>query len=205
MSKITSLVCLILLAGLNVFAQNAPAVGKDSLARQPRLTSSSLKKSEGAAMSSATDIVTNIYNSPELNTFYKVVKRAGLDQTFRSKGPITVFAPTNQAFANLSAGKLDSLQRPERKYDMIAFITYHALPGVVTSKDIVHQINSNKGLATLITLTGNKLMAKLDSNHNIVLIDENGGQSVISTFNLGQNNGLIHIVTGVLMPRFKNI
>lgn len=205
MKRIAFSVCLILLGSLTLFAQNTPVAKTDSLSKQPKLVSSSLRKTEGSAMLSSTDIVNNIYKSPELSTFYKLINLAQLDQTFRSQGPITIFAPTNQAFSAMSAGRLDSLQTPARRFDMIALITYHALPGIVKSKDIVHQINANKGLATFITLTGSKLMAKLDANHNIVLIDENGGESIISTFNLDQNNGLIHIVTAVLVPKFKNI
>jgi uncharacterized surface protein with fasciclin (FAS1) repeats len=205
MRKIGFSVFILAACVVNVFAQNTLPAKTDSLSKQSRLLGFTLKKAEGSAMSSAKDIVTNIYNSPELNAFYKVIKSQGIDQTFRSKGPITVFAPTNQAFAAMTPGKMDSLLKPARKYDMIALLTYHALAGIVTSKDIIRQINSNKGLATFITLTGSKLMARLDTNRNIVLIDENGGQSVISTFNLNQNNGMIHIVTGVLIPKFKNI
>lgn len=153
----------------------------------------------------ANDIVANIARSPELSTFYKALQAAGLDETFKSNGPITLFAPNNQAFYGSAAGKLDTLQRVDHKYDLITLITYHSLSGIVTVKDITHAINSNKGVATFITLTGSKLMAKFDANRNIVLVDENGGQSVISKFDLEQSNGLIHIITAVLIPRFKNL
>jgi uncharacterized surface protein with fasciclin (FAS1) repeats len=76
---------------------------------------------------------------------------------------------------------------------------------VIKAKDILHEISENNGTATFITLTGNKLMAKLDANRNIVLIDENGGQSVISKFDITQNNGVIHIINAVLIPKFKEI
>lgn len=119
---------------------------------------------------------------------------------------LTVFAPDNDAFAKLAPGKMDSLMfNTKRQPDLIALVTYHVIPGILKAKDIIHQIKANNGTATFITLTGNKLTAKLDANRNIVLIDENGGQSVISKFDIPQNNGIIHIVNAVLIPKSKEI
>jgi len=203
--KITILLTGLILNTGTLFAQTVAASKADSINNPPQLATATLKKAEGASMLPTNDIVANIAQSPELSAFYKIIQAAGLTETFKSKGPITVFAPNNSAFSGLLAGKLDTLQMADHKYDLIALITYHSLSGIVTANDITHAINSNKGLATFITITGNKLMAKFDSNRNIVLVDENGGQSVISTFDLEQSNGLIHIITAVLIPRFKNI
>ncbi len=156
-------------------------------------------------MLAANDIVTNISRSKELSTFYKIIQVVGLNETFKSKGPITVFVPNDQAFANLPPGKLDTLLKSGHKYDLIALITYHVIPGKITAKEIGRQINSNKGLATFITLTGSKLSAKLNADRNIILIDENGGQSIISRFDITQANGLVHIINSVLVPKFKNL
>lgn len=164
-----------------------------------------IRPNNGDAMMPANDIVTNIDKSKELSTFLKVMQLTGLVETLKSKGPITVFVPTDQAFAKLSQGKLDTLLMPGNKYNLIALVSYHALPGKITSKDIVHEINAHKGLATFITIAGSKLMAKLDDNRNLVLIDGNGRQSVISRFDIQQNNGLIHIIDTVLIPKFKDI
>ncbi len=200
--KYLSVICLICCS----HALSAQTPKTDSLVKQqPRLTSSSLKKTEGSGMSAKDDIVTNISHSPELSNFYKALQAAVLTETFKSKGPITVFAPNNNAFAGIPAGQLDTLFSIDHKYDLIATLTYHAIPGMITSKDIVHAINSNKGTATFTTLSGTKLMAKLDANRNILLIDENGGQSVISRFDLPQNNGLLFIINSLLIPKFKNI
>jgi uncharacterized surface protein with fasciclin (FAS1) repeats len=183
----------------------AQTLKSDSLTKQTHVSASSLKKTEGATMLATDDIVTNISRSADLSSFYKAIQAVGLIETFKSKGPITVFAPNDQAFMGTAAGKLDTLSRAEHKFDLIATLTYHAIAGIVTSKDIVHAINSNKGIATFITLGGNKLTAKLDANRNILLIDENGGQSVISRFDLAQSNGLLFIINAVLIPKFKNI
>jgi uncharacterized surface protein with fasciclin (FAS1) repeats len=175
------------------------------LAQNNKSPLSTLKKTGDSKMLPTNDIATNISKDTEYSTFYRVIQIGGLNETFKSKGPITVFAPNNQAFANLSKGKLDTLLMDDHKYDLIALTTYHALSGIVTARDIAHAISSGKGTATFITLTGSKLMAKLDTNHNIILVDENGGQSIVSKFDVKQDNGLIHLVNGVLIPKFKNI
>ena len=195
---IISLICF-------THALSAQTLKTDSLTKQQKLTSSFLKKTEGAAMSAKDDIVTNVSHSPELSIFYKALQNADLTETFKSKGPITVFAPNNQAFLGVMENKMDTLSRADHKYDLIALLTYHAIPGLMTSKDLVHAINSNKGIATFTTIGGAKLTAKLDGNRNILLIDENGGQSVISRFDLQQNNGVIFIINSLLVPKFKNI
>ncbi len=200
-------ICLIglLLFNYVLLAQNNTSPKIDSLTKLSKLTQSSLKKTTGPAMLPTNDIVTNISHDPEYSTFYRLIQIAGLSETFKSKGPITVFAPNNQAFANFSKGKLDTLLMEDRKYDLIALVTYHALAGIVKAKDIAHAISVGKGTASFITLTGNKLTAKLDTNHNIILVDENGGQSVVSKFNLKQDNGLLHLINGIVIPKFKSI
>jgi uncharacterized surface protein with fasciclin (FAS1) repeats len=204
MRKLVFLIGL-LLNGAVLLAQTTTTNTDSTVKQASKSSGSSLKKIEGATMLATNNIITNISTSPELSNFYKVIQATGLSETLTSQGPITVFAPNNQAFNNLTSGKLDTLLTPQRKYDLIAMITYHTLAGKVTSRDIVHQINTNKGLATFTTITGSKLMARLDTNRNIVLIDEHGGESVISKFDLEQSNGMIHIITGVLVPKFKTI
>ncbi|MFD2146647.1 fasciclin domain-containing protein [Mucilaginibacter antarcticus] len=177
----------------------------DSSAQPQTVKQLTLTKAEGALMLSTNDVVTNISRSPELSEFYKAIQNAGLEETFTSQGPITVFAPGNQAFNLLSKGKRDTLRRADQKYKLIALLTYHALPGAVTTKDIAHAIAENKGVAIFITLSGNKISARLDANRNIVLIDDNGGQSIINKFDVPQSNGLIHFINAVLVPKFKTI
>jgi uncharacterized surface protein with fasciclin (FAS1) repeats len=200
-------VCLIGLLLLNywVFAQTNTAQKTDLITALPKPLQLILKKTDGSTMLPTNDAVTNIEHSADLSTFYRLIQIAGLSETLKSKGPITVFAPNNQAFADLSKGKLDTLLMDANKYDLLALITYHAIPGIVTARDISHQISAGKGTATFITLTGSKLMAKLDTNRNIILVDENGRQSIINKFDIKQDNGLIHLINAVLIPKFKNI
>jgi uncharacterized surface protein with fasciclin (FAS1) repeats len=156
-------------------------------------------------MVSSNDIIENITLSKEYTTLVSVINDAGLTETFKSKGPITVFAPTNQAFEKLPQGKLDSLLQPSQKDYLSYLLAYHAIAGRLTAKDIAHKINSNNGEATFTTLAGSKITAKIDENRNIVLIDENGGESIISRFDVEQRNGLLDVVTAVLVPKPKAI
>jgi uncharacterized surface protein with fasciclin (FAS1) repeats len=160
---------------------------------------------DGAEMTSSNDIVENIAQSKEYTTLASVIGNAGLTETFKSKGPITVFAPTNQAFDKLPAGQLDTLLKPNHKLDLSYLLTYHAIAGRLTARDIARKINANNGEAEFTTIAGSKLTAKIDGNRNIVLVDENGNESIISKFDIPQSNGILHIVTAVLMPKPKPI
>jgi uncharacterized surface protein with fasciclin (FAS1) repeats len=160
---------------------------------------------DGTPMKSSNDFIENMTSSKDYTILIKAIENAGLTQTFKSKGPITVFAPTNQAFGKLPAGKLDSLLKPDHKLDLSYLITYHAIAGRITAKDIEKKVNSNNGEATFTTIAGGRLTAKIDTNRNIILVDENGGESVISKFDIKQSNGLMHIVNSVLVPKIKAI
>jgi uncharacterized surface protein with fasciclin (FAS1) repeats len=159
----------------------------------------------GTPMKSSNDLMENMAASKDYTTLVNAIEDAGLTLTFKSKGPITVFAPNNKAFDKLPAGELDSLLRPGRKFDLSYLIAYHAIAGRVTSRDIQKKINSNNGQAIFTTLAGSKLIAKIDTNRNIILIDENGGESIVSKLDIQQSNGLMHIVNSVLVPKIKAI
>jgi uncharacterized surface protein with fasciclin (FAS1) repeats len=164
-----------------------------------------IKIVDGAAMISSNDIIENMTLSKEYTVLINAIDEAGLTETFKSKGPITVFAPTNQAFDKLPAGALDTLLKPSHKLDLSYLLTYHAIAGRVSARDIAKKINANNGQATYTTIAGSKLTAKIDTNRNIILVDENGGESIISKFDIQQRNGLLHIVNSVLVPKTKAI
>ncbi len=156
-------------------------------------------------MVSSNDIIENMTLSHEYSVLVTAIEDAGLTQTFKSKGPITLFAPTNQAFDKLPAGELDTLLKPSHKLDLNYLITNHAIVGRLSVKDIQRKISSSKGEATFRTIAGTTITARIDTNRNIVLTDENGGQSIISKFDIQQSNGMLHIVNSVLIPKTKNI
>jgi len=187
-----------------VFAQSAPK-NEPAVIDSVKAKWGKVKNVNGVAMISSNNIIENITLSKEYSTLVTAIEDAGLTETFKSKGPITFFAPTNQAFEKLPAGELDTLLKPNHKLDLNYLITSHAIVGKLSVKDIQHKINSNNGEATFRTIAGTTLTARIDSNRNIVLIDDNGGQSIISKFDIQQSNGMLHIVNAVLVPKTKNI
>lgn len=149
----------------------------------------------------ANNIGENIANDNSYSRFYKAVQQAGLSETFKSAGPITIFLPDNAAFQKMPKGKLDTLMRDDHKLELIAFITYHAIPGKFTAHQLTKQIAKQKSLAKFKTLSGVPLKAKLDAAHNIILIDEFGKESTITQSNIKQSNGMMFIISDVLMSK----
>jgi uncharacterized surface protein with fasciclin (FAS1) repeats len=156
-----------------------------------------------AQMRSDKDIVENITKSKDHTTLTNAILVGSLSETLKSRGPLTIFAPTNDAFNKLAPGTLDTLLKSTHGIDLTRLLTYHVISGKYTSKDIAKQIAEGKGTTTFTTLTGAKLIAKINGDRNIVLVDENGKEAVISQFDIEQSNGLIDVVTAVLVPKSK--
>jgi uncharacterized surface protein with fasciclin (FAS1) repeats len=144
-------------------------------------------------------IVDNAMNSADHTTLVAAVKAAGLVDTLNGKGPFTVFAPTNAAFEQLPAGAVDNLLKPENKSMLTKVLTYHVVAGKYDSKALAALIAKRKGKAQLKTVSGGILWAMMDGS-NIVLRDEKGGTSTVTTADVFQSNGIIHVVNMVLMP-----
>ena len=185
---------LILSSGSFAFAQNA-----DSTTNKP----GKARNIDGVLMKPSNTILVNISAAPSFSILVNAIKTAAITDTFSGSEPITLFAPTNKAFEKLAPGQLDTLLLPAHKTELANLLSNHAVAGRVTSKDIERQIKAGNGQATLTTLSGGVLTAKINENRNIVLTDENGGQSVISTFDISQSNGMVHIVNAVLIPHSK--
>jgi uncharacterized surface protein with fasciclin (FAS1) repeats len=153
----------------------------------------------GAAMYKTKDIVDNAVNSADHTTLVAAVKAAGLVDTLKGKGPFTVFAPVNSAFAALPAGTVDTLLKPENKAMLTKILTYHVVAGNMDSKKIAKAIKKGNGTATFKTVSGGTLTAKMDGNM-LVLTDEKGGMSRVTIADVKQSNGVIHVVDTILMP-----
>lgn len=154
----------------------------------------------GAPMLRTMDIVDNAVNSADHTTLVAAVKAADLVATLKSKGPFTVFAPTNAAFDKLPAGTVESLVKPENKSTLTKILTYHVLAGKFDSNAIAKRIKAGGGSASLKTVSGDTLTARMDGN-SLVLRDEKGGTSTVSIADVYQSNGVIHVVDTVLLPR----
>ena len=154
----------------------------------------------GAAMYPTKNIVENAVNSPIHTTLVAAVKAAGLVDTLSSAGPFTVFAPTNDAFAKLPAGTVDTLVKPENKAQLTSILTYHVVPGRISAKDLMKDIKKGHGTATLKTVQGEPLTFTMPTAGMIVITDSKGGTANITTADVFQSNGVIHVIDSVLMP-----
>jgi uncharacterized surface protein with fasciclin (FAS1) repeats len=155
----------------------------------------------GAPMYRTKDIVDNAVNSADHTTLVAAVKAAGLVDTLKGKGPFTVFAPTNAAFDKLPAGTVEMLVRPENKAMLTGILTYHVVAGKYDSKRLMQLIKKGHGQAMLKTVSGGTLVARMNGMNGISLTDEKGGTSNVTTADVYQSNGVIHVVDTVLMPR----
>jgi len=176
----TLAVAALALTSFSAFAQMDPTVG-------------------GAAMYPSKTIVENAVNSLIHKTLVAAVQAAGLVDTLNSPGPFTVFAPTDDAFAKLPAGTVDTLVKPENKATLTKILTYHVVPGKISSKELARMIKQGHGKATLKTVQGEDLTATM-AHGKIMLTDAKGGMATVTTADVFQSNGVIHVVDTVLMP-----
>ncbi|UOQ72724.1 fasciclin domain-containing protein [Hymenobacter cellulosilyticus] len=177
------------------------AASVQSASAQAKMTPAGTVMVGGEAMYANKNIVENAVNSKDHTTLVAAVKAAGLVETLQGKGPFTVFAPTNAAFNALPAGTVETLVKPESKATLTKILTYHVVAGNMTADKIMAAIKAGKGTATLKTVSGGTLYATMNGPKNVVLTDEKGNVSCISTYDVIQSNGVIHVIDKVLMPK----
>ena len=154
----------------------------------------------GQAMFPTKTIVGNAVNSADHTTLVAAVKAAGLVDTLNGPGPFTVFAPVNAAFAELPAGTVDNLLRPENKPALTKVLTYHVVAGKYDSARLRALIQAGGGAAQLKTVEGDTLRFTMNGPSNILVRDDKGGQADITILDVNQSNGVIHVIDKVLMP-----
>lgn len=154
----------------------------------------------GAPMDANKTIVENASTARDLSTLVTAVKAADLVDTLNGQGPLTVFAPTNQAFAKLPEGTIDTLLKPENKVKLAQVLTYHVVPGAYTSAQLIAASRSHGGSSTLKTVQGEALTVTLQDG-KVWVIDAQGGKSAVTTSDVMQSNGVVHVVDSVLMPK----
>jgi uncharacterized surface protein with fasciclin (FAS1) repeats len=154
----------------------------------------------GAPMYRTKNIVENAVNSADHTTLVAAVKAAGLVETLQGKGPFTVFAPTNTAFDKLPSGTVETLVKPENKATLTKILTYHVVAGKYDAKKLMQLIKKGGGQASLRTVSGGTLTARMNGMNGISLTDEKGGTSNVTTADVYQSNGVIHVIDTVVMP-----
>ncbi len=177
------------------------AISVTTIAQQAKMSQKNNPMVGGMEMMASKNIVQNALNSQDHTTLVAAVKAAGLVETLSGPGPFTVFAPTNNAFEDLPAGTVDSLLMPENMKMLQGVLTYHVASGAWTSDKIRKAIKSGNGTATIKTVNGGKLWAMMNGPTNTVIKDEQGGIASISTYDVMQSNGVIHVIDRVLMPK----
>jgi len=144
-------------------------------------------------------IVALAQSNPQASTLVTAVTAAGLAETLSGAGPFTVFAPSNDAFAKVNKATLDGLLKPESKDKLASLLKYHVVAGNVKSGDLAKMIADGNGTASVKTLNGGTLKARLDGD-KIVLTDAKGGKSTVTAGDMLASNGTIHLVDTVVMP-----
>jgi transforming growth factor-beta-induced protein len=153
----------------------------------------------GAAMFADRNIVENAVNSADHTTLVAAVQAAGLVETLASAGPFTVFAPTNDAFAALPEGTVETLLMPENLETLAKILTCHVVAASVMSDAIAGMIADDNGMHPVPTVGGCTLQAQMDGEM-ITLTDEQGGVATVTIADVRQSNGVIHVIDGVLLP-----
>lgn len=154
----------------------------------------------GAPMYPSKNIVENAVNSKDHTTLVAAVKAAGLVETLQSKGPFTVFAPTNAAFDKLPKGTVETLVKPENLKMLQTILTYHVVAGKMNVADIAKAIQLGNGKAMLKTVSGGTLTAWMDGSA-LYLSDENGTKSKVAIADVNQSNGVIHVIDTVVLSK----
>jgi uncharacterized surface protein with fasciclin (FAS1) repeats len=154
----------------------------------------------GAAMYENKNIVENAVNSKDHTTLVAAVKAAGLVETLQGKGPFTVFAPTNEAFAALPAGTVDTLLKPENKDKLVKILTCHVVAADAMAATVAKMVKDDGGSHDIKTVGGCIIKAR-DAMGKITLTDEMGNVANVTIADVKQSNGVIHVIDKVLLPK----
>jgi uncharacterized surface protein with fasciclin (FAS1) repeats len=153
----------------------------------------------GAPMYPSKNIVENAVNSKDHTTLVAAVKAAGLVSTLEGPGPFTVLAPTNEAFAALPAGTVDTLLKPDMKSALVGVLTYHVLAGSMTAKDIMAKVDEMGGKYVAKTVNGGDITF-MKAGNGLSVTDAKGDVAMITIADVMQSNGVIHVINKVLLP-----
>jgi uncharacterized surface protein with fasciclin (FAS1) repeats len=194
--RLLALATLALLAGCVQPAERAPV----SPPVRPVTASNPLVG--GVAIPADRTIADTVAAVPTLSTLNRAVQAFGLAPTLNAPTPLTLFAPTDQAFGRLAPGTLDALLKPDNRASLGKLLNLHLIPGRVSSAELARRIAAGGGRATLTTLGGETLTLSM-TGAVVTLTDAGGNKSYLETADISQANGVIHVVNGVLVPRIE--
>ncbi len=154
----------------------------------------------GAAMYEDKNIIENAVNSADHTTLVAAVQAAGLVETLQGEGPFTVFAPTNEAFAKLPAGTVETLLKPENKDQLVKILTCHVVAANALSTDIVGMIEADGGSHVVPTVGGCEFTVTTKDG-KVMIEDGMGNIANVTIADVKQSNGVIHVIDTVLLPK----
>ncbi len=153
----------------------------------------------GAAMFEDKNIVENAVNSADHTTLVAAVQAAGLVETLQGAGPFTVFAPTNDAFAKLPAGTVETLLKPENKDMLVKILTCHVIAADAMSDAIMGMVEADGGAHKVTTVGGCEFTVKT-ADGKVMIEDGQGNVATVTIADVKQSNGVIHVIDTVLLP-----
>ena len=148
----------------------------------------------------APNIVEVAAGNENFTTLVAAVKAADLVETLSGNGPFTVFAPTNDAFAKLPKGTVETLLKPENKAKLSGILTYHVVSGKFEAAAVIDAIKKNNGKFIVDTVNGGAITLSLNGD-KVMLTDANGGTSTVVMADVAASNGVIHAIDSVVMPK----
>ena len=178
----------------------AALLGTASVYAIPAISQEMSVEVGGAPMYPSKNIIENAVNSKDHTTLVAAVQAAGLVETLSGAGPFTVFAPTNEAFAALPAGTVETLLKPENKATLTKILTCHVLAADAMSDAVKKMVMDDGGTHEVTTVGGCKLWLKT-SGDTITITDEAGGTANVTIADVKQSNGVIHVIDAVLLPK----
>lgn len=152
------------------------------------------------AETSTPNIVEVAVGNENFTTLVAAVKAADLVETLSSAGPFTVFAPTNDAFAKLPAGTVETLVKPENKGTLTSILTYHVVAGKFEAAAVIDAIKKNNGKFSVNTVNGGAITLSLKGD-SVILTDAKGGTATVVIADVAASNGVIHAIDSVVMPK----
>lgn len=148
---------------------------------------------------SAQTVVDAAVSNKDFSTLVTALKAADLVGALSGEGPFTVFAPNNEAFSKIDAGTLGDLLKPENVKALSNILTYHVVSGKLMASDVVNALKSGNGKVDLTALNGQTITA-ISKDGKIYLEDSQGNMSEIIATDVAGSNGVIHVISSVVMP-----
>jgi uncharacterized surface protein with fasciclin (FAS1) repeats len=177
---------LILLCGLFMFATTLlSAQTKPAPAGQP----------------ATGDLVQTLISRGNHTTFVAALKSVGLDQVLAGPGPFTIFAPIDQAFAELPKGTMENLMKPENREQLKKMLSYHVVAGKWDTAELKKKIKEGDGQALITPLDGGKLHIADHSGMHLMVRDEDDDIGMFNKSDVPASNGVVHVIDNVMMPK----